>query len=320
MKQTFVLSILSGIALLTTASAAPSSRNPFSSRQIKHFVTFGDSYSVQNVGGGRVQWLDWAAGYADVGLSGFAQSGATCSQALTPRIYPGVLEDELPLYLSLQKNGTLQLKPRETLYVIWIGTNDVGAGCLLTGDQTPGVTIVDTSACVTEWAKTLYKSGARNFLFMNMVPLHRSPMYALNSYPTRYWLAAKNSTAFHYTMEQLVRSGNALTNFMIKDLVKEYPAANFGIFDSYGLFSDMTDQPQLYFNGTAPFNTTGSANPCIYPVDGAGEPTCSLVSDTDVDSYLWFNELHVTNQANRVVARQVADVIRGRENKWTTWL
>jgi phospholipase/lecithinase/hemolysin len=136
-------------------------------------VTFGDSYSVQNVGDGRVQWPDWAAGYLDLKLFDYARSGATCSNALTPRAYPAVTEDELPAYWNDASNGTLgDIDYSTTLYSIWIGTNDVGAGCLLTGDQTPGVSIIDTTYCVIQWMRSLYEQGARNFIVQNVSPFH----------------------------------------------------------------------------------------------------------------------------------------------------
>jgi len=115
------------------------SRNPFTSNQIQRLVVFGDSYSVQNVGDGRVQWPDWVAfqDYANVELFDFAQSGTTqCSQALTPRAFPAIMQDELPLFTTMQRNGSLpKLNAQNTPFAAWIGTNDVGAGCLLTGDQ-----------------------------------------------------------------------------------------------------------------------------------------------------------------------------------------
>ena len=51
---------------------------------------------------------------------------------------------------------------------LWIGTNDVGVNALLTGSQTPGVTVVDTVTCAVDWVQTLYDSGARNFIFQNV--------------------------------------------------------------------------------------------------------------------------------------------------------
>ena len=82
--------------------------------------------------------------------------------------FPSLFETQLPLYFTEKANGTLRLEPNETIYTLWIGTNDVGASALLTGHQTPGVTLVDTVSCSINWVKTLYESGARNFLFQNV--------------------------------------------------------------------------------------------------------------------------------------------------------
>ena len=48
----------------------------------------------------------------------------------------------------------------------------MGVGAVLTGDQTPGVTAVDVVSCAVNWVSTLYKSGARNFLFQNVSGYH----------------------------------------------------------------------------------------------------------------------------------------------------
>ncbi|KAG8833908.1 hypothetical protein FRC17_009867 [Serendipita sp. 399] len=305
-------------SLLLVAPLVYARGDGFSGR-ISTMVTFGDSYSVQNVGSGRIQWQDWVAGYAGVTLYDYARSGATCSNALTPRIYGGVTEDELPVYFQQVSNGTIHINPDKTVYTIWIGTNDVGAGCLLTGDQAPGVSIVDTTACVMNWVKTLHQRGAKNFIIQNMVPLYRIPMYQANAYPTKYWTLAKNATEWNAAMQQLVKGGNALSKLMLADLAPSLPKARIALFDSFGLFNDMLDRPQLYLNGTAPYNTTGSANPCVYEPGASSATYCTMVSETEVDSYVWYNELHATNQANRVVAKEITELIRGRSSKWATW-
>ena len=56
--------------------------------------------------------------------------------------FPSLFETQLPLYFTEKANGSLRLEPDETIYTLWIGTNDVGASALLTGHQTPGVTLV----------------------------------------------------------------------------------------------------------------------------------------------------------------------------------
>ena len=79
-----------------------------------------------------------------------------------------MFESQLPTYFTEIANGTLRLRPEETVYTLWIGTNDVGRDALLTGGGAPGVTVVDTTACAVSWITTLYKSGARNFIFQNV--------------------------------------------------------------------------------------------------------------------------------------------------------
>lgn len=66
------------------------------------------------------------------------------------------------------------------------GTNDLGPNTLLTGDEVstyhldpvgmdiderqvmPNATIASVTACTIDWAKELYDTGVRNFLFQNV--------------------------------------------------------------------------------------------------------------------------------------------------------
>lgn len=143
--------------------------------QIKNLVTFGDSYTdVGSPSDGGVAWPVYAAGYAKVSLFPFAKSGATCSNNITFRPFPSLFESQLPAYFSEKQNGTLKLHPQETVYTLWIGTNDVGANALLTGHGE--ASLVDVIRCMVGWVKVLYQSGARNFLFQNVSHLRRQPI------------------------------------------------------------------------------------------------------------------------------------------------
>ena len=105
-------------------------------------------------------WPVFAAEEGNLTLAPFAHHGAVCLD---------VFSSQIPLYNEEKANGSLgTLEPDETMYTLWIGTNDVGVGELLTGGQTPGVTVVDTVTCAVNWVKTLYDSGARNFIFQNV--------------------------------------------------------------------------------------------------------------------------------------------------------
>lgn len=101
----------------------------------------------------------------------------------------------------------------------------------------------------------------------------------------------------------------------------------------------MFNRPSLYLNGTAPLNVTGAVNSCVFELRGT-TADCVLVSGPARDSFLWlvtptegnqpranydwsirrFDELHPSEQADRIVAREVAASIQGKKNRWTTWL
>ncbi|KIJ22627.1 carbohydrate esterase family 16 protein, partial [Sphaerobolus stellatus SS14] len=196
-------------------------------------------------------------------------------------------------------------------------TNDVGANALLTGSD--NASIVDVVECTINWVKVLYQSGARNFLFQNMIPLQNTILYAPNSYPNRFWNTERNTTEWAVFMTELVLSGNKLAELMLQALAPTLKGAHIGLLDSHSLFADMFAHPQLYLNGTAPLNVTGAVNSCVFDLN-SNNNTCTVAQGTARDSFLWFDELHPSEQADRVVARQVADVIQGEKNKWVTWL
>ncbi|PAV23314.1 carbohydrate esterase family 16 [Pyrrhoderma noxium] len=291
-------------------------------KRFKNILTFGDSYTdIINIGDGGTAWPVYAADYANLTLFPFARSGATCSNNLTPRPFPSLFESQLPLYFSELKNGTLSINNDESVYTLWIGTNDIGQSALLTGDQLVGVSLVDVVSCTVNWVKTLYDSGARNFIFQNMIPLQNTILYSENSYPNRFWAFPKNATEWNLFMTELTLTGNKLAELMLLDLLPRIPGAHVGLFDSHGLFSDMYTNPQNYLNGTAPLNVTGCINSCVFPLNQSdATPTCTTVSGTDRDSFLWFDELHPSEQADRVVARNIADIILGKPSRWIKWL
>lgn len=114
-------------------------------------------------GDNGISWPIYAAQDGNLKLFPFARAGATCSNNITFRPFPSLFESQLPLFFAEKQNGTLHLNPEETIYTLWIGTNDVGVNSLIVGQGAPGATVVDTTTCAVNWVKTLYKNGARNF-------------------------------------------------------------------------------------------------------------------------------------------------------------
>jgi len=93
-------------------------------------------------------------------------------------------------------------------------------------------------------------------------------------------------------------------------------------FDSYSFFEDMLAHPALYLNGTAPLNITGCVHSCVYQLNESPTDTgiCTIANGTDRDSFLWYDELHPSEQTDRNIAKEVAEVIEGKSNRWTRWL
>lgn len=317
-----LVGLFSTLVLALSVSALD---NPLEPNQIKSFVTFGDSYTdVSNKGDGpdAQAWPVYLSGYTNTTLFPFAKSGATCSNNLTFRPFPPLFESQLPSFFNFTSTDEGQsVGGNDTVFTLWIGTNDLGVSALLTGDD-PGVSLVNVTECMVNWVKVLYEQGgARNFVFQNMIPLQHVILYAPDSYPNRFWFTERNTTAWSVQMTEMVEAGNALTKLMLQALAPTLEDAHIAYFDSHSLFEDMFDQPELYLNGTAPaFNVTGCINSCVFELDVPNSGVCTVVNGTDRDSYLWFDELHPSEQADRIVAREIAKVFQGEESQWTTWL
>jgi hypothetical protein len=166
--------VLAGVLLAYASETLGAGIRP---NQIKNLVTFGDSFtSVDWSSNGGTPWPIYAAGYSGVKLFPYAKAGGTCSNNLTYRPFPPLFESQLPLYFSEKANGTVKVAPQETIYSLWIGTNDLGANALLTGNPGTKASLVEVTDCMVNWVKALYQGGVRNFIFQNVSSLLRSSL------------------------------------------------------------------------------------------------------------------------------------------------
>ncbi|KAL4063415.1 carbohydrate esterase family 16 protein [Scleroderma yunnanense] len=329
------LTLTVGLGIVQCVQAATAGGSSVQPGQIKNLVTFGDSYTDPAYAG--FAWPLYVAEYGPFNLYPFAKSGATCSNKLTYRAFPPLTEYQLPGYFNATHNGTIpasSILPNETMYAIWIGTNDVGVNALLTdgGGVRSGVSIVEVRRCVVHAVEKLYDSGARNFVIMSMIPLNLTPLYASVSYPNHFWSTVRNTTEWSVFMNELVRAGNAITDLMLQIVAPRLEGAHIATFDAYALFSDMYANPGAYLNGTAAnpaesgppvYNVTGCTKACVLQLnESVLDPgTCTIVKDeVQKDAYLWYDELHPSEQADRIVAREITALMKGQYTKWATWL
>ena len=185
-------------------------------------------------------------------------SGAVCSNAITPRplafpnqSYPSVHDYEVPAFIAdAGYNGSdgkpfLDVPVDETVYAIWIGTNDVGNGAFLTDSQVKDKTLADFLDCVYSAIDRLYAAGGRYFVLMNLIPLNLTPQYApadAGGLATTKYFPNKpaNITETSYRMKEQVDLINEVYKYRTPyevGLAGRYYGAHVALFDVWQLVS-----------------------------------------------------------------------------------
>lgn len=129
----------------------------------------------------------------------------------------------------------------------------------------------------------LYKGGARNFLIVNVAPIHRTPMYvnqpnvaqvklATLDFDTQLSLGIKSFIASHNTSSAIAQNGGK-------------PLGQVKILDSYALFNVLLDNASVL----GYYNITGYCAQYVYgtPTRNTQLPGCLPTS-----SYFWLNSFH----------------------------
>ncbi|KAF9522769.1 hypothetical protein CPB83DRAFT_871864 [Crepidotus variabilis] len=273
---------------------------------------------------GGFQWPWYLGLHGNLTIWNYAVGGAVCSNSLTPlNGAPDVssqamwfVEDHITALGTKQQK--LHLNPDELTVIIFIGTNDIGINSFVTNSQSPNVSLADVADCQLSSIRNLWALGARNFILSSLIPLHLTGLYNGSSAPVIYWPVEHNGTVWHKGMFNLVNS----LNRMLKDGVdilnaeskdKSLGAGKVEFFDAYRFFEEMYNQPAKYFNGSIPPDVLGHCHRCDVPTDwhfcGIGD--CSLA---ERDSYMWWDELHPSEQTGRHLA---AEILKKIENKST---
>ncbi|KAF2164626.1 carbohydrate esterase family 16 protein [Zasmidium cellare ATCC 36951] len=334
------------------ANALGSRSPPLGWREFQDLVTFGDSYTDDSrlsyvfshngqyppVGypnpinlhasdGGRV-WPRYVQQYTNVNVHNYAVAGAVCSNKITPKslgnpnvLIPSVAEYQVPTFLAELNyrlpNGTkfTSIDLPNTLFALWIGTNDLGPDAFITDSQLPGKTLVDYTECVFDQIRRLYAHGARRFVLLNVAPLDLAPQYALPDKgglsETQYWHnKPANLTAVSFAMQKQVVSVNAVFRYEAESVARELEGSKVTLLDVHSLLTDIYNHPSQYLNGTAPLNVTTYINQC------SSNGTCTPRASPD--SYMWWDEVHPSEQVERIVAREFVDAVRGW-SRWASW-
>ncbi|KAL4903854.1 hypothetical protein BDW74DRAFT_179441 [Aspergillus multicolor] len=258
---------------------------------------------------GGYNWGHFASEIANVTRFNYAVSGAPCSNKITPRtyrpinaLYPSVLEYDIPAYLADSKyvdpdgDKFMDINANETVYAIWIGTNDVGNDAFLTNSQVNGTTIPDYIESVYKALDSMYADGARYFVIMNLGSGNGA-----------------NATEKSYRMWETVVTVNDVFRYKKPYeaiIARRYSGAQLAVMDTYGLIWEVYRKLTQYLD--APANVTGYAKHC-------NKTTGHYERLPSEHSFLWFDELHPSERTDQIVGKEFVNVVVGNSSFAEYW-
>ncbi|KAI0074838.1 hypothetical protein K474DRAFT_1664941 [Panus rudis PR-1116 ss-1] len=258
------------------ASTTTSTGGPIPTGAANFWFSFGDSYtqtgfditgtlpSIGNPLGnppypgftavGGVNWIDLDTVVYNKSLLltyNFAYGGATIDASLVQPYDPSVksLTDQVNQFLSAIQSGTINSNnapwtSKNALFSFWIGINDIGNSWYQSGDRDAfSDTLLNAYFALVQ---KIYAVGGRNFLFINVPPVDRSPLMLQQS-------------ASDQAAEKAVING---FNTKLAAKVASFKANNTGVqtwlWDSNAEFTKILNDPKSYgFVDAVSFGGTG---------------------------------------------------------------
>ncbi|KAF4512072.1 hypothetical protein G6O67_001254 [Ophiocordyceps sinensis] len=292
---------------------------------------------------GGYAWSRFVAGRTGAASYNYAVGGAMCSDAIADRTadiiggrIPSVLDYEVPAFEADiahaasreypgQGGGPPRLfpdrrrrRPDNSVYVVWIGTNDLGTSGFLGSAQRPGQTLASFADCVWTVLDRLHRAGGRRFVLVNQLPLELAPMYArpgvFGSSNSRFVRdpAAYNVTDFADKLRQYTTAVNAMfdngvpVNLRVRS---RWPGATVSLLDAHAIVTDVDADPARYLD--APANATAPYKRCT--------PACAVAPEP-LSSFVWADELHPSERMHEIFAKHFTDlVVHGHSKYGTTY-
>jgi phospholipase/lecithinase/hemolysin len=132
----------------------------------------------------------------------------------------------------------------DSIFAFWIGINDVGNSYYKGVNETGPLNakIFDVYSGLVDM---LFDAGARNFVFLNVPPVDRSPLTIGQGNESQ---AMEKSDILAF---------NGLIEDMAADLKGKQPDTNVWVYDTYTVFGEVLDDPATYPQTSGYKNTTG---------------------------------------------------------------
>ncbi|KAI5476791.1 hypothetical protein MNV49_007306 [Pseudohyphozyma bogoriensis] len=230
-------------------------RNHVGSKQRIDDFAFGDSYTKNgftpstnglsnNVStnefttSGGMNWVEYLAQSADATLIDLAVGGATLNNSIIFAVASGDVVSQVVEFENYYSPApaTVPWTSDNALFTIWIGINDIG---ITTAIPNANAWSTYQPALLESYASlitTLYRTGARKFLFLSVPPTNLSPLLTGNAYSNNIIAAIADYNAGIEALANAVptqMSGATSTFYATGDLITTIHEAP----NAYGIMS-----------------------------------------------------------------------------------
>ncbi|KAF2462825.1 uncharacterized protein BDR25DRAFT_386053 [Lindgomyces ingoldianus] len=294
--------------------------------KISNLFIFGDSYTATgfNINGtqpntanplgnpafpgltfsnGR-NWVDFLSltyNASVVSTYNFAFPGAVVDGSITPNRFRPMKQQVHEFFLpNYAQNNTSKAtwKSDNTLFASFFGINDV-TGTYQTGNSTIHSAII---ASYNSLVNELYAAGARNFLFLSVPAVHRSPL-TMNQ---------GSMSAQFVEMERVaIADFNMRIMNMVQRLVQQHTDVTAFFYDTFTLFNQVLDKPDVKPETEGLKNTTGF---CFsYSRRTYNESTFNATCQIPQNEYFWLDSLHPTPPIHDTMAAEISVMLMNSE-------
>ncbi|KAF8077567.1 hypothetical protein FPV67DRAFT_1403446 [Lyophyllum atratum] len=279
----------------------------------KFLFTFGDSYTTDgfNISAGIdspvpgftssngpnwVQFLGGTFNVTNTRVFDLASGGATIDGELVPPFQPTVLSivDQVSQFKQIlaPKPASAAWQSSNSLFAFWIGINDVGNSfgwTNITGHEPQLYSVLMNRLDIQ--LETLYREGARSFLFLTVPPTDRAPLF-LQQGPQ---VVAR--------LRPLIANYNSqLSSTVARFRARHRDLDQVTVFDTQPIFNTLLDHAKAF--GFA--NATGW---CEAYQNGTPERTTQISPCAPVSSYFWLNSLHPLFTVHETLAHAISTVL-----------
>ncbi|MGB7429161.1 MAG: SGNH/GDSL hydrolase family protein [Microcoleaceae cyanobacterium] len=208
----------------------------------------------------------------------FAVGGATTGDININGATLPSLQQQINTFVT-RLNQTHQQANPNALYIVWAGANDYLGGQI----TNPADPVSNLSQAI----ELLYQVGARYILVFNLPELGDTPI-------------AQNSPEVNPTqLYQLSNTHNTLLKTTVEQMRQSLRGIQLGLMDIQGLFKRVIANPR-HFDLT---NVTDS---------------CLVVACCDAQQYLFWDQLHPTTTAHRIIAEAVFSILQSDSTNLST--